>query len=123
MIKYFCDKCGNEFKSNGLIIPIYARDRCGVKLIFAKDKHLCGKCANKFNAVKNLLEYEEDFFDMLDEDILIPTSDCLFIGFDNSSTDSACMTVARNNGKNIEAVSTFYGEYALKKYKNLIGME
>lgn len=69
MLKYFCDKCGNEFKSNGLVIPLYVRDGLGIKLFCASYQYLCDECAKKFNAVKDRLKYEEDFFDMADEDI------------------------------------------------------
>lgn len=71
MIKYFCDRCRNEFKSNGLMLPIYARDSFGAKIVFACEKHLCDKCAKKFNMIKDRLKYEEDFFDMSDEDIAL----------------------------------------------------
>ena len=69
MIKNFCDKCGNEIKSNGLVIPLYVRDGLGVKLFCASYQYLCDECTKKFNAVKDRLKYEEDFFDMADEDI------------------------------------------------------
>lgn len=69
MIKYFCDKCGNEFRSNGLVVPLYVRDGLGVKLFCASYQYLCDECTKKFNAVKDRLKYEEDFFDMADEDI------------------------------------------------------
>ena len=75
MIKYFCDRCGNEFKLNGLVIPIYTRDGLGVKLMFIDNKHLCDECAKKFNAIKDRLKYEEDFFDMSDEDISLTEYD------------------------------------------------
>ena len=71
MIKYFCDRCGNEFKSNGLVIPVYARDGLGAKTFFVDNKHLSVKCTNKFNMIKDRLEHEEDFFDMSDEDIAL----------------------------------------------------
>lgn len=71
MIKYFCDKCGNEFKSNGLAVPMYAYNAAGVKLMFLKNNILCDECAKKFNMVKDRLEHEEDFFDMSDEDIAL----------------------------------------------------
>ena len=71
MIKYFCDRCGNEFKSNGLSIPVYVRDNIGTKILFVDNKHLCEKCTNKFNMIKDRLEYEEDFFDMSDEDVAL----------------------------------------------------
>lgn len=68
-VKYFCDRCDNEFKSNGLAIPIYARNASGVALFDAGYKFLCDECAKKFNIIKDRLEYEEDIFDMSDEDI------------------------------------------------------
>ena len=71
MIKYFCDRCGNEFKSKGLMIPMYARDGLGAKIMLVGDKHLCDECAKKFNMIKDKLEYEENFFDMSDEDIAL----------------------------------------------------
>ena len=69
MIKYFCDRCDKEFKEFGLAIPVYVRDALGAKLFFFDQKHLCDECAKKFNMVKDRLKYEEDFFDMSDEDI------------------------------------------------------
>ena len=75
MIKYFCDRCNNEFKSGGLAIPIYARDNIGTKIWFMDDKLLCSECTKKFNIVKDRLKYEEDFFDMSDEDIALMEHD------------------------------------------------
>lgn len=69
MIKYFCDRCGKEFKEFGLTIPIYVRDALGAKLFFFESKHLCDECSKKFESVKDRLEYEEYFFEMSDEDI------------------------------------------------------
>jgi hypothetical protein len=69
MVKYFCDKCGNEIKLNGLAVPTYIRDNIGVKIVFIGNKHLCEDCIKKFNMVKDRLEHAEDFFDMSDEDI------------------------------------------------------
>ena len=69
MVKYFCDKCGNEIKLNGLEIRAYARDNIGVKIVFIGNKHLCEDCTKKFNMVKDRLKHAEDFFDMTDEDI------------------------------------------------------
>ena len=71
MIKCFCDRCNNEIKSDGLAVPIYARNGMGVRLLFVGNKHLCNECVEKFNVVKDRLEYEEDFFDMSDEDIAL----------------------------------------------------
>lgn len=69
MIKYFCDKCGNEVESNGLVVPMYAYDAIGTKLAFLKNNLLCEKCVEKFNMIKDRLEHEEDFFDMSDKQI------------------------------------------------------
>lgn len=91
MIKYFCDRCGNEFKSNGLAVPVYARDGLGAKLLFAKDKHLCDECAKKFNMIKDRLEYEENFFDMSDEDIALMEYD--FKVGDEVITSDGCVGV------------------------------
>lgn len=126
-VRYFCDRCEKEFKSDGLAIETYARDALGMKLFYMGVGLLCGGCAKKFNMVKDSLEYEEDFFTMKDDEINkiltpIPTSDSLIIGFDNSSTDSACLTVAKNDGKYIKITNAFYGEDALKEYKKLVGI-
>lgn len=94
MIKYFCDRCGNEFKSDGLAIPVYARDGLGVKISFVDNKHLCAKCTNKFNMVKDRLEYEENFFDMSDEDIALMEYD-FNIG-DEVITSDGCVGVIEN---------------------------
>lgn len=75
MIKYFCDRCNNEVKSDGLIVPIYARNGMGVKLLFVEYKYLCNECVKKFDMVKDNLEYEEDFFNMSDEDIALKEYD------------------------------------------------
>lgn len=94
MIKYFCDRCGNEFKSNGLTIQVYARDNLGVKIVFACEKHLCDECAKKFNMVKDRLEHEEDFFDMSDEDITLMEYD--FKVGDEVITSDGCVGVIEN---------------------------
>ena len=70
-VKYFCDKCGNEFKSNGLVVPVYARDAHGIKLFDAGNKYLCDECTKKFELVKDRLEHEEDFFEMTDDSIAL----------------------------------------------------
>lgn len=127
-IRYFCDRCEKEFKSNGLAIEIWVRDALGVKIAMGKGL-LCEECAKKFNMVKDRLDCEEDFFTMKDDEIdkiltpTIPTSDSFVIGFDNSATDSACLAVSRNDGKHIKTINTFYGEDALKEYKKLIGIK
>ena len=69
MVKYFCDKCGNEFKESGIAIPINVYNCIGVKSPYVGQKHLCNECASKFNMVKDRLKHEEDFFEMTDEDI------------------------------------------------------
>ena len=70
MIKFMCDKCGAEIVNETVhAIPIYAVDGLGCKLIISHSKHLCEKCAKKFNMVQDRLQNEQDFFDMSDEDI------------------------------------------------------
>lgn len=59
-IRYFCDKCGNEFKSDsGMAIISQPLGR----------KFLCDECAKKYELVRPRLECAEDFFDMTDDDI------------------------------------------------------
>lgn len=62
MIKYFCDKCGNEITTTIRAVPIYARDSIGVTIAFIGYNHLCEECAKKFDEIQDQLEYEEDFF-------------------------------------------------------------
>ena len=62
MIKYFCDKCGCEIKTDVTAIPMYARDRMGVVLTFIRYNHLCEECTKRFEEVEDQLECEEDFF-------------------------------------------------------------
>ena len=74
MIKYFCDRvgCGKEIKENATIIPIYAYDGKGVKVIQFGDKYICEDCAKKLEEIKdNLLSkhYEQDFLQMTDENV------------------------------------------------------
>ena len=127
-VRYFCDRCEKEFKSDGLAIETYARDARGSIISYMGVGLLCEGCVKKFNMVKDNLEYEEDFFTMKDDEIdkiltPIPTSDSLVIGFDNSSIDSACLVVSKNDGKNIKITNVFCGEDALKEYKKLVGMK
>ena len=68
-VRYFCDRCEKEFRSNGLLVPIYARDSKGVVLMACGEGLLCEECAKKFNKIKNCLSHEENFFNMTDEDI------------------------------------------------------
>ena len=68
-VKYFCDRCGNEFKSNGLVVPVYAYDALGIKLFDVGKKFLCEECTKKFELIKDRLEHEEDFFELTDDDI------------------------------------------------------
>lgn len=70
-VKYFCDRCEREFKSNRLVVPIYAYDALGIKLAHCGNKILCDECAEIFESVKDYLEHEEDFFDMTDNDIAL----------------------------------------------------
>ena len=63
MIKYFCDKCGNEIKTTVTQVPMYAYDGLGSVIVFIRNNHLCEECAKKFNAIKDQLKHEEDFFD------------------------------------------------------------
>jgi hypothetical protein len=69
MIKYFCDRCGKEPKERASIIPIYAYDGLGNKIVSFYGKHLCEECSAKLDEIKDQLKYEEDIFDMTDEDI------------------------------------------------------
>lgn len=72
MIKYFCDRCGKEIKEETTLIPIYAYDGKGVKLLQFGVKHICEDCAKKLEDIRdNLLSkhYEQDFLQMTDEDI------------------------------------------------------
>jgi hypothetical protein len=62
MVKYFCDKCGNEIKTYITAVPMYAYDGLGTPIAFIKNNHLCEECAERFNMIKNQLEHEEDFF-------------------------------------------------------------
>ena len=68
-VRYFCDRCDKEFNSNGLLIPIYARDALGTKLCCMGNGYLCEKCAKEFNSIKDYIKYEEDFFTMKDEEV------------------------------------------------------
>lgn len=70
-VKYFCDKCGNECKSNCTVIPMYAYDGLGMKIVHIKNNILCDECAKKFKLVEDRLEHDEDFFDMTDVDIAL----------------------------------------------------
>ena len=63
MIRYFCDKCGNEIKTDVTAVPMYARDGLGVAIAFVRHNHLCEECTKKFDEIQDQLEYEEDFFD------------------------------------------------------------
>ena len=74
MIKYFCDRvgCGKEIKEKATLIPIYAYDGKGIKIVQFGDKHICEDCAKKLEEIKDTLlsnHYEQDFLQMTDEDI------------------------------------------------------
>lgn len=73
-VRYFCDRCEKEFKSNGLAIETHARDALGMKIAYMGMGLLCEECAKKFNMVKDRLEYEEDFFTMTDDKISLCVS-------------------------------------------------
>lgn len=62
MIKYFCDKCGNEIKTNVTAVPMYAYDGLGNAIVYIKSNHLCEECVEKFDMIKDQLEHDEDFF-------------------------------------------------------------
>jgi hypothetical protein len=69
VIKYFCDRCGEEFSSAGLQLAVFARDKYGSPLLHGGYKHLCERCKQKFLYIKDKLEYSEKFFELSDEDI------------------------------------------------------
>ena len=71
MIKYFCDRCGKETKRNAIVIQKeVARGGRDNGVLFVFDAGiLCEECAEKFEAIKDKLKYEEDIFGMSDEDI------------------------------------------------------
>lgn len=69
MLKYFCDKCGNEIKGCATPVPMYAYDGLGTAIKFIRNNHLCEECAKKFHKIEDQLEREEDFFTMKDEEI------------------------------------------------------
>ena len=58
----YCRNCGNEIKTDIRTIPMYARDKSGVAILFIKYNHLCDECSKKFDEVQEQLECEEDFF-------------------------------------------------------------
>ena len=70
-VRYFCDRCEKEFKSNGLKIPMYARDALGMKIVGIGYGLLCEECSRKFHMIEDRLEDEEDFFTMTDDDISV----------------------------------------------------
>ena len=72
MIKYFCDRCGKEIEKKATLIPIYAYDGNGVKLMQFGNKHICEECVKKLEEIRDSLlskHYEQDFLQMTDEDI------------------------------------------------------
>ena len=63
MLKYFCDKCGNEIKTSVITtIPMYAYDNFGATIWCIGNKHLCEKCVKEFEKIKDQLQHKEDFF-------------------------------------------------------------
>ena len=71
MIKYFCDRCGKETKKNAKVVQKeVARGGISNSVMFVFDTGmLCEECAEKFDAIKDKLEYVEDIFNMTDEEI------------------------------------------------------
>lgn len=71
MIKYFCDRCGKETKKNTMVVQKeVARGGISNSVMFVFDTGmLCEECAEKFDAIKDKLEYVEDIFNMTDEEI------------------------------------------------------
>ncbi len=69
MIKYFGDRCGKEIdKGRQMYTGVY--DALGALATYiGTPKHLCEECSEKLDAIKDQLKYEEDIFDMTDEDI------------------------------------------------------
>ena len=73
-LKYFCDRCGRELKSNNNSpggIAIIRRVGTDFSQGFKGMSYLCDECAEKFIMVKDRLEHENDFFDMTDDDIAL----------------------------------------------------
>lgn len=71
MTKYFCDRvgCGKEIVKEVAQLAVFARDGHGAAIVCTGLKHMCEECAKKFEQVKDKLEYEEDFLNMIDEEI------------------------------------------------------
>ena len=70
MIKYFCDRCGQEIKSNGRSMYTGVYDALGALITtIGPPKYLCEECCAKFDSIKEQLKHEEDIFDMTDEEI------------------------------------------------------
>ena len=71
MIKYFCDRCGKETKKNAMVVQKeVARGGISNSVMLVFDTGmLCEECAEKFDAIKDKLEYVEDIFNMTDEEI------------------------------------------------------
>lgn len=84
MIKYFCDRCGKEMQS-GRKIYTGVYDALGVLITTIETpKHLCEKCGQKLDSIKDKLEHEEDFFNMTEEEIRLLS--CTFKVGDNVVT-------------------------------------
>ena len=69
MIKYFCDRCGEEVKREIRYIDVYAYDGLGTPIAYGGCKHICEECGTKLDAIEDKIEHEEDFLNMTDEDI------------------------------------------------------
>ena len=69
MIKYFCDRCGKECDKEAMTIQRFVYDGLGAKIDWIRNDHLCSECMGKFLAIRDKLKYEDDIFDMTDEDV------------------------------------------------------
>lgn len=68
MIKYYCDKCGNEVIGEGKEYVLFAKDGCGVKLVrLPQNCQLCYECAKEFEEssldIEDFLELQDGKFE------------------------------------------------------------
>ena len=92
MIKYFCDRCGKEVKDDGLQLDAgLFNGHNQMVMRYGDPKHLCKECAEKFDAIKDKLEREEDIFNMTEEEIRLLR--CTFKVGDEVITDDGCVGV------------------------------
>ena len=71
MIKYFCDRCGNESKIR-ITLPLYIHDGKGNVIEQVGEKDICEDCAKMLAEIDDVLtkkHYRQDFLLMSDEDI------------------------------------------------------